>query len=65
MYTPMKVEQLKEIKRHFCIVIESLCSDIRQVSESHPIILHELQKHRSEIRDEVKEIRVLMKRSFS
>ena len=61
----MNAEQREEIKRHFGVVAEALRSDIRQVAEGHAIIRHELQKHRGEIRDEFKEMRALMRLSFS
>ena len=61
----MNAEQMEEIKRHFGVVAESLRSDIRQIAEGHVTIRHELQEHRREVRDEFKEIRALMRLSFS
>jgi hypothetical protein len=53
----MNAEQMEEIKRHFGVVAEALKSDIRQIAESHATIRYELQEHRVEILDELKEIR--------
>ena len=53
--------QVEEIKRHFGVVAEALRSDIRQVAEGHSGIGRELQ----EIRDEFREMRALMRLSFS
>ena len=53
----MNAEQMKEIKRHFGVVAESLRSDIRQIAEGHATIRHELQEHHEEILDEFKEMR--------
>lgn len=61
----MNAEQMEEIKRHFGVVAESLRSDIRHIAEGHATIRHELQAHREEIRDEFKEMRALMRLSFS
>ena len=61
----MNAEQMEEIKRHFGIVAESLRSDIRQIAEGHATIRHELQGLRNEFRDEFKEMRALMRLSFS
>ena len=61
----MNAEQMEEIKRHFGVVAESLRSDIRQIAEGHATIRHELQEHRGEILDEFKEMRALMRLSFS
>jgi len=61
----MNTEQMEEIKRHFGVVAESLRSDIRQIAEGHGIIRHELQGLRGEFRDEFKEMRALMRLSFS
>lgn len=61
----MNAEQMEEIKRHFGVVAESLRSDIRQIAEGHATIRHELQDLRGEFRDEFKEMRALMRLSFS
>jgi hypothetical protein len=61
----MNTEQMEEIKRHFGVVAESLRSDIRQIGEGHATIRNELQGLRSEFRDEFKEMRALMRLSFS
>jgi phage shock protein A len=61
----MNAEQMEEIKRHFGVVAESLRSDIRQVAEGHATIQHELHDLRDEFRDEFKEMRALMRLSFS
>jgi hypothetical protein len=61
----MNAEQMEEIKRHFGVVAEALRGDIRQIAEGHAIIRHELQEHRGEIRDEFKEMRALLRLSFS
>jgi hypothetical protein len=61
----MNVEQIEEITRHFGVVAESLRNDIRQVAEGHVTIRHELQEHRGETRDGFKEMRALMRPSFS
>ncbi|BFU91747.1 MAG: hypothetical protein NTAFB01_29340 [Nitrospira sp.] len=57
--------QVEEIKRHFGVVAEALQSNIRQISEGHSDIRHELQEIRDEFRDEFKEMRALMRLSFS
>jgi transposase-like protein len=62
---PMNDAQVEEIKRHFGVVAEALRSDIRQVAEGHSGIRHELQEIREEFRDEFKEMRALMRLSFS
>jgi len=64
-WRPMNIEQMEEIKRHFGVVAESLRSDIRQVAEGHATIRQELQSLRGEFRDEFKEMRALMRLSFS
>lgn len=61
----MNAEQMEEIKRHFGVVAEALRSDIRQIAEGHSTIRHELQDLRIEFRDEFKEMRALMRLSFS
>jgi len=61
----MNTEQMEEIKRHFGVVAESLRSDIRQIAEGHATIRHELQGLRDEFRDEFKEMRALIRLSFS
>jgi hypothetical protein len=58
---PMNDAQVEEIKRHFGVVAEALHSDIRQIAESHSEIRHELW----ELGDEFKEMRALMRLSFS
>ncbi len=61
----MNAGQMEEIKRHFGLVAEALRSDIRPIAEGHATIRHELQEHRGEIRDEFKEMRALLRLSFS
>ena len=61
----MNSEQIEEIKRHFGVVAEALRSDIQQIAEGHAVIRHELQEMRNEFRDEFKEMRALMRLSFS
>ena len=61
----MNAEQMEEIKRHIGVVAASLRNDIRQIAEGHATILHELQEHHGEIQNEFKEIRALMRLSFS
>jgi len=56
---------MEEIKRHFGVVAESLRSDIRQIAEGHATIRNELQDLRNEFKDEFKEMRALMRLSFS
>jgi len=56
---------MEEIKRHFGVVAESLCSDIRQIAEGHDVIRRELQSQREEWREEFKETQSLTKLSFS
>ena len=62
---PMNDAQVEEIKRHFGVVTEALRSDIRQVAEGHSGIRRELQGIRDEFGDEFKEMRALMRSSFS
>lgn len=57
--------QVEEIKRHFGVVAEALRDEIRQIAEGHSGIRHELQEIRDEFRDEFKEMRALMRLSFS
>jgi len=57
--------QVEEIKRHFGIVAEALRSDIRQVAEGHSGIRHELQEIGDQFRDDFKEMRAVMRLSFS
>jgi hypothetical protein len=61
----MNAEQMEEIKRHVGVVAEALTSGIRQIAEGPATIRHELQEHRGEIRDEFKEMRALLRLSFS
>ena len=61
----MNAEQMEEIKPHFGMVAESLRSDIREIAQGHITIRHELQDLRGELRDEFKEMRALMRLSFS
>lgn len=56
---------MEEIKRHFGVVAKSLRSDIRQIAEGHATIRQALQGLRDEFRDEFKEMRALMRLSFS
>ena len=66
LYRPdMTDAQVEEIKRHFGVVAEALRNDIRQIAEDHSGIRHELQEIRDEFRDEFKEMRALMRLSFS
>jgi predicted nuclease with TOPRIM domain len=62
---PRTDAHVEEIKRHFGVVAEALRSDIRQIAEGHSGIRHELQEIRDEFRDEFKEMRALMRLSFS
>ncbi|MGE0644081.1 MAG: hypothetical protein AB7P24_10440 [Nitrospira sp.] len=57
--------QVEEIKRHFGVVVEALRIDIHQIAEGHSGIRHGLQEIRDEFRDEFKEMRALMRLSFS
>ena len=61
----MNTGQMEGIKRHFGVVDESLRSDITQIAEGHATIRHELQGLRGEFRDEFKEMRALIRLSFS
>ena len=61
----MNSAEMEEIKGHFGVVAESLRSDIRQIAEGPATIRHELQELRDEFRDEFKEMRALMRLSFS
>jgi len=61
----MNAEQMEEIKPHFGVVAESLRSDIRQIAQDHVTIRHELQDLGGEFRDEIKEMRALIRLSFS
>jgi len=61
----MNDEQMEEFKRHLGIVTESLRGEIRQIAEGHATIRQELHDHREEIRDEFKEMRAILRLSFS
>ncbi len=61
----MAPEDMEEIKRHFAVAAESLRSDIRQIAEGHALVRHELQEMRTEFRDEFREVRSLLRLSFS
>lgn len=61
----MNTEQMEEIKRHFGVIAESLRSDIQQIAKGHATIRHELQGLHEDVWDEFKEIRPLMRLSFS
>ena len=61
----MNDAQVEEIKRHFGVVAEALRSDIRQIAEGHSGLRQDIQELREEFRDEFKEMRALMRLSFS
>lgn len=61
----MNDAQIEEIKRHFGVIAEALRGDIRQIAEGHSGIRRELQGICDECRDEFKEMRALMRLSFS
>lgn len=61
----MNDAQVEEIKRHFGVVAEALRCDIRQIAVGHSGIRRELQDLRDEFRDEFKEMRALIRLSFS
>jgi len=61
----MKPEQMEELKRHLGVVTQSLRSEIRQIAEGYATIQQELHDHREEIRDELKEMRAILRLSFS
>jgi len=61
----MNAEEMEELKRHFGVITESLRSDIRQIAEGHATIQQELHDHREEMRDEFKEMRAILRLSFS
>lgn len=61
----MNDAQVEEIKRHFGVVAEALRSDIRQIAEGHSGLRRDIQDLREEFRDEFKEMRALMRLSFS
>ena len=61
----MNAEQMEEFKRHLGVVTESLRSDIRQIAEGHATIQQQLHDHREEMRDEFKEMRAILRLSFS
>lgn len=61
----MEREQIEEIKRHFGVVAEALRSDLQQVAEGHSIVRREIQSLREEVRDEFREMRALIRLSFS
>jgi hypothetical protein len=61
----MNDAQVEDIKRHFGVVAEALCSDIHQIAEGHSGIRHELRELGDEFRDEFKEMRAMMRLSFS
>ena len=52
---------MEEIKRHFRMVAESLCSDIQQIAEGHDMIRRELRLQREEVKEEFKEAKSLWK----
>lgn len=61
----MEREQIEEIKRHFGVVAEALRSDLQQVAEGHSIVRREIQGLREDVRDEFREMRALIRLSFS
>jgi len=61
----MNAEEMEELKRHFGVITESLRSDIRQIAEGHATVQQELHDHREEMRDEFKEMRAILRLSFS
>ena len=56
---------VEEIKRYFGVIAEALRSDLRQVAEGHTDIRRHLDETRDEFRDEFKEMRALIRLSFS
>lgn len=61
----MNDAQADGVTRHVEVGMEALCNDIRQIAEGHSEIHHELQEMRDEFRDECKEMRALIRLSFS
>jgi transposase-like protein len=58
-------EQVEEIKRHFGVIAEALRNDVRQVAEGHAVIRRELQEFRVEVREEIRDVRTLLRLSFA
>ncbi len=65
MQATMNDSQVEEIKRHCAVVATALRSDLRQIAEGHAGIRRALLERHDELRDECKEMCVLMQRSFS
>jgi uncharacterized protein YceH (UPF0502 family) len=61
----MNDAQVEEIKGHFGLVEKSLRSDIRQIAQGHSGIRRDIQGLCEEVRDEFKEMRPLLRLSFS
>lgn len=57
----MECEQVEEIKRYFGVIAEALRDDVRQAAEGHSVIRHEMQEFRSEVREEFREVRSLLR----
>jgi hypothetical protein len=53
----MMREQVEEIKRHFDIAVQGSRNDMRQVTEGHAVIRHEMQEFRNEVREGFREVR--------
>lgn len=61
----MDSNDVEEIKRHFSVVAEGLKHDLQHVAEGHQVIMNHVQRFREEVREEFKEVKTLMKFSFS
>ena len=61
----MNSEEVEELKRHFGVIAESLRHDLQNVAEGHQVILNQVNQFREEVQGEFKEVRALMKFSFS
>ena len=61
----MNHEQVEEIKRHFGVVAEGLRSEIRQVAEGVANVDEKLERFRTEVKDEFKEVKAMIKFSYA
>lgn len=61
----MEREHIEEIKGHVGVIAGALRDEIRQVAEGHSVIRREMQQFRNEVRAECRDVRSLLRHSFS